>query len=66
MTLHILILLTIAFLTCIVAPIALVWTFIAGMREKASDRPSGGYSSTLNPEPRARKCSRNRSEPAHE
>jgi hypothetical protein len=36
------------------------------MREKASDRPSGGYSSTLNPEPRARKCSRNRSEPAHE
>ena len=41
-TLHILILLTLAFLIFIVAPIALVLTFIVGMREKARDRQSGG------------------------
>jgi hypothetical protein len=31
-----------AFVTFIVAPIALVWTFVDGMRRKASDRPAGG------------------------
>ena len=40
-TLHTIFLLTFAFLTFIVAPIALVWTFIGGMRDKVSDRPSG-------------------------
>jgi hypothetical protein len=42
MNLHIIVLLIAAFLTFVVAPIALVWTFIDGMRHKASDRPSGG------------------------
>ena len=42
MTLHLLFLLVLAFLTFVVGPIALVWTFIDGMRRKASDRPSGG------------------------
>jgi hypothetical protein len=36
------VLLASAFLTFIVLPIVLVWTFIDGMRRKASDRPSGG------------------------
>ena len=42
MNLHVTLLLAIAFLTFVVAPIALVWAFIDGMRHKASDRPSGG------------------------
>jgi hypothetical protein len=42
MSLHIFILLTFAFLTFIVAPIALVLTIIDAIRHKASDRPSGG------------------------
>lgn len=42
MNLHVTLLLAIAFLTFVVTPIALVWTFIDGMRRKASDRPSGG------------------------
>ena len=42
MSINLIILLIIAFLTFIVAPIALVWTIIDGMRRKASDRPSGG------------------------
>jgi hypothetical protein len=41
-TLHILILLTLAFLIFIVAPIALVLTIIDAIRHKASDRRSGG------------------------
>jgi len=42
MNLHVTLLLAIAFLTFVVAPIALVWAVIDGMRHKASDRPSGG------------------------
>lgn len=42
MSFHTYFILFLAFLTFIVAPIALVWTFIVGMRDKASDRPSGG------------------------
>lgn len=42
MNLNIIVLLIVAFLTFVVAPVALVWTFIDGMRHKASDRPSGG------------------------
>ena len=41
MTLHVLLLLTLAFLTFIVATIALVWTVIDAIGHKASDRPSG-------------------------
>jgi hypothetical protein len=47
MNLHAISLLVIAFLTFIVAPLALVWTFIAGTRDKASDRPSGGISNHI-------------------
>lgn len=42
MSFQVVFLLVIAFLTFVVGPIALVWTFIDGMRRKASDRPSGG------------------------
>ena len=42
MDLQVIFLLVVAFLTFVIAPIALVWTFIDGMRRKASDRPSGG------------------------
>jgi hypothetical protein len=37
---HAYFILFLAFLTFIVAPRAPVWTFIAGKREKAGDRPS--------------------------
>jgi len=42
MNLHVIVLLVIAFLTFIVAPIALVLTVIDAIRHKASDRRSGG------------------------
>jgi hypothetical protein len=42
MSFKIILLLIFAFVTFVVGPIALVWTFIDGMRRKASDRPSGG------------------------
>ena len=42
MSLHVVFLLALAFIVFIVGPIALVWTFIDGMRRKASDRPAGG------------------------
>ena len=42
MNLHVIFLLLIAFLTFIVLPIVLVWSFIDSMRRKASDRPAGG------------------------
>lgn len=35
-------LLALAFVTFVVAPVALVWTFVIGMRRKASDQPAGG------------------------
>lgn len=35
-------LLVLAFLTFVVGPIALIWTFIDGMNRKASERPAGG------------------------
>ncbi len=44
MSSHVIFLLFIAFLNFIVVTIALVLTIIAGMREKVSDRPSGGCS----------------------
>lgn len=42
MSFQVLLLLFAAFVTFVVAPIALIWTFIDGMRRKSSDRPSGG------------------------
>jgi hypothetical protein len=42
MSLQILFWLVVAFLTFVVGPIAMIWTFVDGMRRKASDRPSGG------------------------
>ncbi len=42
MSIKIVLLLLAAFLTFVVTPIALVWTFVDGMRRRASDRPSGG------------------------
>ena len=42
MSFQVILLLIAAFATFVVAPIALVWTFIDGMKHKASDRPSGG------------------------
>ena len=42
MSFQIISLLIVAFLTFVVLPIVLVWSFIDGMRRKASDRPSGG------------------------
>lgn len=42
MSVHLLFLLALTILTFIVAPIALVVTFIHGMRTKASDRKEGG------------------------
>lgn len=42
MTFQLLVLLALAFITFVVGPIALVWTFVDGMRRKASDRPAGG------------------------
>jgi hypothetical protein len=42
MSANIVLLLVLAFVTFVVAPIALVWTFVDGMRKKASDRPGGG------------------------
>jgi hypothetical protein len=42
MTFQIILLLIAAFATFVVAPIALLWTFIDGMKRKASDRPGGG------------------------
>jgi hypothetical protein len=42
MSFHVVLLLFIAFVTFVVAPIALLWTFIDGLRRKARDRPSGG------------------------
>jgi hypothetical protein len=42
MDLQVILLLALAFLTFIVAPIFLLWSFIDGMKRKASDRPSGG------------------------
>ena len=42
MSLHIIVTLILAFVTFIVAPIALVWTVVDSMRRKSSDRPSGG------------------------
>lgn len=41
-TIHLFVLLGLAFVVFIAGPIALVWTFIDGMRRKASDRPAGG------------------------
>lgn len=41
-TIQLFVLLALAFLTFIVGPIALVWTFIDSMGRKASDRPAGG------------------------
>jgi hypothetical protein len=48
MPLHFYVTLLLAFLTFIVAPIALVATFIHGMRTKASDRKEGGGGGTSN------------------
>jgi hypothetical protein len=42
MSVQVILLLALAFITFIVGPIALIWTFIDGMRRKASDRPAGG------------------------
>jgi hypothetical protein len=42
MSLHIIFLLVMAFLTFVVAPIALVWAFVDGMKRKSSERSSGG------------------------
>jgi hypothetical protein len=42
MSLSLISLLTLAFLIFVVGPIAMLWTFIDGMKRKASDRPSGG------------------------
>jgi hypothetical protein len=42
MSFHTVFLLALAFVVFIVGPVALVWTFIDGMRRKASDRPAGG------------------------
>jgi hypothetical protein len=42
MDLQVILLLALAFLTFIVGPIFLLWSFIDGMKRKASDRPSGG------------------------
>jgi hypothetical protein len=42
MTFQVILLLIAAFATFVVAPIALLWTFIDGMKRKASDRPGGG------------------------
>lgn len=42
MTLHAIFLIIMAALVFIVAPIALVWAFVDGMRRKSSDRPRGG------------------------
>lgn len=42
MDFYTILLLAAAFLTFIVGPIALVWTFVDGLRRKASDHPSGG------------------------
>jgi hypothetical protein len=42
LNLHTYFILFLAVLTFIVLPIALVWTFVRGMRTKASDREGGG------------------------
>lgn len=42
MSVRIILLLVVAFLMFVVAPIAIIWTFVDGMRRKASERPSGG------------------------
>jgi hypothetical protein len=42
MSLHIAFWLVLAFLTFIVGPIALVWLAVEHLRQKGSDRPSGG------------------------
>ena len=42
MDIHAIFWLTMAALVFIGGPIAMVWTFVDGMRRKASDRPSGG------------------------
>jgi hypothetical protein len=42
MTFHAVFLIIMAVLTFVVMPIALVWTFVDGMRRKSSDRPRGG------------------------
>jgi hypothetical protein len=42
MSANVVLLLLMAFVTFVVAPIALVWSFVDGMRTKASDRPGGG------------------------
>jgi hypothetical protein len=42
MSFQLIALLALAFVVFIVGPIALVWTFVDGMRRKASDRPAGG------------------------
>jgi hypothetical protein len=42
MSLHVIFLLLLAFLTFVVAPIWLIYAIVAGMRQRASDRPSGG------------------------
>lgn len=42
MSVRIILLLVMAFLTFIVAPIALIWAFVDGMRRKSSERPGGG------------------------
>ena len=42
MSLHDYFILLLAFLTFVVLPIGLLWTFIHGMRTKASERKEGG------------------------
>ncbi len=42
MSLHTIVLLIVAFLAFVVAPIVFTWAFIDGMRRKASDRPISG------------------------
>ena len=42
MSLSLLFWLLMAFLAFVVGPIALLWTFMDGMKRKASDGPSGG------------------------
>lgn len=42
MSLHIVVQLALAFVVFIVGPIALICTFVTGMRRKASDQPAGG------------------------
>ena len=42
MSFQVILLLIAAFATFVVAPIALLWTVVDGIRHKSSDRPSGG------------------------